>query len=91
MISSETEYRKAREEVEHLTRWLARIEDREAAERKGLTAASIRRMISRVQEEIAEYEGASGPSSPRSRNGANPEDPGTEGPGPSPETDDQPG
>lgn len=56
MISSETDYQKAREEVEHLSRWLARLETREGAEFKGLTAASIRRMIARVQEEIAEYE-----------------------------------
>lgn len=56
MISSETEYRKAREEVEHLNRWLADLENRDMAERKEFTSASVRRMIARIHEEIAEYE-----------------------------------
>lgn len=56
MISSETEYQKAREELEELTRWLARLEDEGVPPRKGLTSASLRKMISRVQEELAEYE-----------------------------------
>ncbi len=60
MISSETECQKAREELDRLTRWLAEIENKEGAERNGLTAASIRRMISRVKEEISQYEAGSG-------------------------------
>ena len=75
MISSETEYRKAREEIEHLTRWLARLENREVAQRKGLTSAGIRRMISRVQEEIAQYEAAGAPAPARPEDGGKPEDP----------------
>ena len=78
MISSETEYEKAREELEHLTRWLARLENKEVSERKGLTAASIRRMISRVQEEIAQYEAASVSTPPGSKNGAGRDDVGSE-------------
>ena len=58
MISSETEYQKAREEIEHLTAWLGRLEAKEVTERKGLTAASVRRMIARVHDEIAQYEAA---------------------------------
>jgi hypothetical protein len=59
LISSETEYRKAREELDHLNEWLSRVERQHAAEPKGLTTASIRKMIARVQEELAEYEAAS--------------------------------
>ena len=58
MISSQTEYRKAREEIEHLTRWLSRLENEKATVRKGITVASIRKMISRLQDELAEYEAA---------------------------------
>ena len=56
MISSETEYQKAREELDHMARWLSRLEDENAAERKGLTTASVRKMIARLQEELAQYE-----------------------------------
>lgn len=58
MISSATEYRKAREELEHLAQWLARLEAKEVPEDKRLTTASVRKMISRIQEEVAEYEAA---------------------------------
>lgn len=58
MISSQKEYQKAREELEHLTRWLSRLENENAAVRKGLTVASIRKMISRLQDELAEYDTA---------------------------------
>ena len=69
MISSEAEYQKAREELDYLSDWLARLENQESADRKSLTSASVRRMISRVQEEIAEYEaaGASAPPGPQRR------------------------
>ncbi len=64
MISSMTEYQKAREELEHLTHWLSRLENEKATTRKGLTVASIRKMISRLQVELSEYEmgGISTPS-----------------------------
>ena len=78
MISSETEYQKAREELEHLTRWLARLENREVTERKGLTAASIRRMISRVEEGIAQYEAGSVSTPPATESAAAPDDAGAE-------------
>lgn len=77
MISSETEYQKAREELDQLTAWLARLEAKEVTERKGLTAASIRRMISRVHEEIAQHEAATPPGSEER---PEPDDAGTEGP-----------
>ena len=78
MISSETEYRKAREELDHLTRWLAQVENKEGTERKGLTAASIRRMISRIEEEIAQYEAASASTPPASESAAAPDDAGAD-------------
>lgn len=56
MISSKTEYQKAREELDYLGRWLSRLEDENAPARKGLTTAGVRRMISRLQDELAEYE-----------------------------------
>lgn len=74
MISSETECRKAREELDYLTDWLARLESEEVADRKSLTSASVRRMISRVQEEIAEYEAASESTLPSPENCARPDD-----------------
>ena len=76
MISSQTEYQKAREELDHLTRWLARIENEEANARKGLTTASIRRMICRVQEELAEYETMSVSAPPGSEKQTAPDDTG---------------
>lgn len=76
MISSETEYRKAREELEHLTRWLSRLENEEVTARKRLTCASIRRMICRVQEELAEYEARGVSTPPVSGEGTEPDDAG---------------
>ncbi len=74
MIASKTEYRKAREELDYLTDWLARLDSEEVAERKALTAASVRRMISRVKEEIAEYDAASASTGPSPENSAPPDD-----------------
>lgn len=69
MISSQMEYLKAREELQYLTHWLSRLEDENATARKGLTTASVRKMISRLQEELAEYEtvGDSIPPAPEGR------------------------
>ena len=64
MISSQTEYQKAREELEHLNLWLSQLENGTTTVQKSFTVASIRKMISRLQEELAEYEvtGISTPS-----------------------------
>ncbi len=57
MIQNETDYRKAKQELEHMENWLARVErDYELAE-KGLTKAGIRKMIARLHEELAQFEG----------------------------------
>jgi hypothetical protein len=66
MISSQTEYQKARDELGYLNRWLSRLEDEKATANKCLTTASIRKMIARLQEELAEFEAASISISPRS-------------------------
>jgi hypothetical protein len=74
LISSESEYQKAREELAHLTRWLARLESSDAPRRKGLTAASVSSMIRRIQRELDDYEAAPSEDAPA------PDDPGAERP-----------
>jgi hypothetical protein len=64
VISSQTEYRKAREELEYLDDWLSRLDRENATERKGFTVASVRKMISQLQDELAEYEAAEATNSP---------------------------
>jgi hypothetical protein len=78
LISSETEYRKAQQELEDLNRWLARLESEKVPDRKNLTRAGVRRMISRIQEEIAEYEARFAPGPPDSENAAEPDGGGTQ-------------
>ena len=56
MISSEIEYNKAKEELEYLRGWAARLVNDMSSERAGITLLSVRSMISRVAEEIANYE-----------------------------------
>jgi hypothetical protein len=74
LISSKTEYSRAREELAYLTDWLSRLEDEKTTPRKGITAASVSKMIARLQEQLAEYEAAIACSSPASeeRNESNP-------------------
>ena len=57
MISNAQEYDKAQEELRHLEDWLARLQRDNPAPTKGLTKAGIRKMISRLHEELAEFEG----------------------------------
>jgi hypothetical protein len=73
LISSLLEYQKAREELEYLVRWLSRLEEERANVNKGFTLASIRKMISRLQEELAEYEaaGTTVPTSPQQQPDSN--------------------
>ncbi len=56
MISTEHEYWKAHEEVSLLMQWLASLESNERTNFKGLTVGSVRKLVSRIQMEIAEYE-----------------------------------
>jgi hypothetical protein len=57
MISDANEYNKAQEELRHLEEWLARLQREHPNPTKGLTKAGIRKMIARLHEELAIYEG----------------------------------
>ena len=56
MISSATEYEKAREELRILEERLARLQQTHPIGSKGFTKAGIRKMIARLHEELAVYE-----------------------------------
>lgn len=58
MISSRTEYDKAREELRVLEERLARLQQDHPVGSKGFTKAGIRKMIARLHEELAVYEGS---------------------------------
>ncbi|HEX5271694.1 MAG TPA: hypothetical protein VFW33_14450 [Gemmataceae bacterium] len=57
MIASPTEYAKACQELEHLEGWLAKLRQESPGAAKGLTKAGLRKMIARLHEELAVYEG----------------------------------
>ncbi len=56
MISNVQEYEKVQAELRHMEDWLARLHQQHPAPNKGLTKAGIRKMISRLHEELAEFE-----------------------------------
>jgi len=56
MIADANEYTKACQELEHLEAWLSRLRQEHPTE-KGLTKAGLRKMIARLHEELAIYEG----------------------------------
>ena len=58
MISDSIQYDKAQAELLHLENWLARLRREHPNPSKGLTKAGIRKMIARLHEELAEYEGS---------------------------------
>jgi hypothetical protein len=58
MIADGNAYAKACEELEYLEAWLARLRKQHQGGEKGLTKAGIRKMISRLHEELAVYEGS---------------------------------
>jgi hypothetical protein len=57
MISNDIEYEKAQGELRDLENWLARLQREHPAPSKGLTKAGVRKMIARLHEELAIYEG----------------------------------
>ena len=67
MIATVDEYQKAQEELRSLEERLARLQQSHPARgAKGFTKAGIRKMIARLHEELALYEGgeeARGPAS----------------------------
>lgn len=58
MIVNPTEYQKAQEEIRDLEERLARLQKTHPIGSKGFTKAGIRKMIARLHEELAVYEGS---------------------------------
>jgi hypothetical protein len=58
MISDSNQYQKAQDELRHLEQWLARLQQQHPNPSKGLTKAGIRKLIARLHEELAQYEGS---------------------------------
>lgn len=58
MISNPSEYEKAQEEIRILEQRLDRLQQAHPIGSKGFTKAGIRKMIARLQEELAVYEGS---------------------------------
>ena len=58
MISTAQEYETAKDELNHLEDWLSRLQREHAAPSHGLSKAGIRKMIARLHEELAHYEGS---------------------------------
>jgi hypothetical protein len=57
MIQTREEYHKAQEELRLLEDRLQRLQQDHPAPAKGLTKAGVRKMIARLHEELAVYEG----------------------------------
>jgi hypothetical protein len=57
MISNAEEYQKAQEELGRLEIWLQKLQQDFPVPAKGFTKAGIRKMIARLHEELAVYEG----------------------------------
>lgn len=58
MIATVVEYQKAEEELRVLEERLARLQRAHPVGSKGFTKAGIRKMIARLHEELAVYEGS---------------------------------
>lgn len=58
MISSAQEYEAAQEELTHLEDWLSRLQREHPPPSHGLSKAGIRKLIARLHEELALYEGS---------------------------------
>ena len=67
MIANPTEYEKARDELRALEDRLARLEQSHPLGSKGFTKAGIRKMIARLHEELAVYEGSEEARQPASK------------------------
>ena len=57
MIDDDEQYQKALEELRYMQEWLEQLQSTAPGSRKGLTRAGIRKMIARLQDELAVYEG----------------------------------
>ncbi|MBC7854787.1 MAG: hypothetical protein IAF94_15250 [Pirellulaceae bacterium] len=57
MIANAIEYERAQEELQYLEAWLLRLQVESPLPKKGLTRAGVRKMIARIYDEIAVFEG----------------------------------
>jgi len=67
VITNAFEYEKAEEELRDLERRLERLQQSNPIGSKGFTKAGIRKMIARIHEELAVYEGSEEARRPESR------------------------
>jgi hypothetical protein len=58
MIANITEYQKAQDEIRALQERLERLQEAHPIGSKGFTKAGIRKMIARLHEELAVFEGS---------------------------------
>jgi hypothetical protein len=58
MINNLTEYQKVQDEIRSLEDRLAKLQSQHPVGSKGFTKAGIRKMIARLHEELAVYEGS---------------------------------
>ncbi|HEY1377786.1 MAG TPA: hypothetical protein VGF55_13390, partial [Gemmataceae bacterium] len=58
MIENATDYRKAQEEIRALEERLERLQQAHPIGSKGFTKAGIRKLIARLHEELAVFEGS---------------------------------
>lgn len=58
MITNTEQYHKAQRELRHLEERLHRLQQRYPLGAKGFTKAGVRKMIARLHEELAVYEGS---------------------------------
>ena len=66
MITNAVEYEKAEQELRDLEARLERLQEAYAIGSKGFTKAGIRKMIARIHEELALYEGSEEAREPES-------------------------
>ncbi len=66
MISNSTEYEKAQDEIRVLEERLRRLQESHPIGSKGFTKAGIRKMIARLHEELALFEGSNEAKHPAS-------------------------
>ena len=67
MITNATEYAKAQGEIRILEERLQRLQESNPIGSKGFTKAGIRKMIARLHEELALYEGSEEARQPASK------------------------
>jgi hypothetical protein len=66
VITNTVEYEMAERELRDLEKRLERLQESHPIGSKGFTKAGIRKMIARIHEELAVYEGSEEPRTPES-------------------------